>query len=387
VAGWLIANADWTLDQRRTMSQALSSSVEGATRARKPGRVALRWFVRAMSAALPFVIAMYLLSWFGSPEEFPDFRAHLQWWRNMIAWSLAGTVYLAWASVPLSIWFDTRRLRRARAAMEALSHVGEPASLSAIARAYVQRPLREAASRALVKVAARLRPEDHGTVSGDTVPALCRAISKADPETEIVILQALAAVGDGRAIPAVERVAITAQSPQTREAAYTALPILRQRAEDSRASGMLLRPSSARGGGEPVLLRAASAGTNADAAQMLMRAAAGRGRTGTGVIMCGARRSATAVCHLGLGRQHVERRRFLYSDTPYNPIRSRANVACSGSTSMPTQLRSNATHACPTDPDPKPPVPALDLPIPLWGQGRRGVRHCTTITASTSNPE
>jgi hypothetical protein len=131
-----------------------------------------------------------------------------------------------------------------------------------------------------VKVAVRLVPEDHGTHAGETVPALCRALSRAaanayDDRAAPAILQALAIIGDGRAIGAVERAARKARRGEIREAAASLLPILQQRAAESQAPSQLLRASSATVGGEKVLLRAASGSTEADGPAVLLRASKG----------------------------------------------------------------------------------------------------------------
>ena len=61
IAQWLIWHAEWTEDQRDTISDFLSRMVDRAATARKPGRFALRWLGRSMLLSLAALIVIYLL--------------------------------------------------------------------------------------------------------------------------------------------------------------------------------------------------------------------------------------------------------------------------------------------------------------------------------------
>jgi hypothetical protein len=156
--------------------------------------------------------------------------------------------------------------------------------MATVAAAYAFDPLRELAASALSRIAAMLRPEDYGSLPNRTVPGLCYALAKAefplgggkpDPQTVMVVLQALGVIGDGRAIKAVERIAKVSHIIEAREAATRLLPILHQRAAESQASGQLLRPSSAAADAQEVLLRAAAGSAETDSSEVLVRATAG----------------------------------------------------------------------------------------------------------------
>jgi len=93
------------------------------------------------------------------------------------------------------------------------------------------------------------------TLSPQTVPALSHALTVAPHETEPVILQALAMIGDERAIPAVEQLLKRATHPEIRAAATGLLSILQQRARDNQAFSLLLRASNAPADAGQTLLR------------------------------------------------------------------------------------------------------------------------------------
>ena len=132
--------------------------------------------------------------------------------------------------------------------------------------------VRDAATSALAKVTANLRPDHYGTLPGDTIPSLCKALDWANSDAKLVILNALAVIGDGRAIASVERLERKPPTPDVGTAASDLLPILRHRDMESKAPTQLLRSSIQANEGEQELLRAA-ASASADDPDMLLRAA------------------------------------------------------------------------------------------------------------------
>jgi hypothetical protein len=266
VAVCLVQNASWTDDQRRTISEALSTWVEKRIEVRRPSHVALSWI-----AAGIFLIFFLLCCLVGATDGRDSIT--LNGGCGMFLGSVLLSMLASPISAPLALSMNRRVLGRLRPEIDALGHLGQPASIVSIASAYLHAPLRTVAASALARVTAQLRSEDYGALPSQSVRALCRALMKADPQTTLVILQALSIVGDGRAIRAVERIANTTQIPEVREAATDLLPILHQRAAESQAAGLLLRPSNATGAGGEVLLRAASGDAEADAPELLVRAA------------------------------------------------------------------------------------------------------------------
>jgi hypothetical protein len=255
--------------------------IEQEIKARKPGRASIRWFVPVVCLALACCWASnqrraYMMTHY--PHFFDDMPASDLFADILMLFS--GIAFPgAIVGLPMAIGFNIDMLGRLSLKVEALGRLGVPASIPTIVIAMlagsplgIVRPLRTVAVSALAEVTARLRPEDYAALPGQTVPLLCRALEQADPEAKLVVLQALAVIGDGRAIRAVERIANMTQIPEVREAATNLLPILHQRAEESQAAGLLLRPSNATEDGEKVLLRAAAGGgAGTDEREMLMR--------------------------------------------------------------------------------------------------------------------
>jgi len=111
-----------------------------------------------------------------------------------------------------------------RPVVEALGQLGQAASLTAIAKASTQSPLLEVSASALIKIAAGLKADDYGTLPLQTVPASLQRFTSTPPETRLVILKALAHVGDGRAVKTVEFLATTAFRGEVREGRSATAP-------------------------------------------------------------------------------------------------------------------------------------------------------------------
>jgi hypothetical protein len=183
--------------------------------------------------------------------------------------TVLGAIVSLPVSLPFSFWLDNRKLKRLYPAIEALDAVGRPASLAALATASRSWVLEKTAASALASVTARLRPDDYGALPSRTVPALCHALLGTPSQTVLVLLQALTVIGDGRAIPAVETLSLQAMRPEVREAATQLLPLLQQRARNSRATATLLRASHAPAESSQILLRAARDQSVTDPSQLL----------------------------------------------------------------------------------------------------------------------
>ena len=105
--------------------------------------------------------------------------------------------------------------------------------------------------------------EDHyGKLGAGATPELCALLFHRDASDALkrLILEALAKVGDGRAVEPVEKLAQRfAETPELTEFAVSILPILTARREQENASSALLRGSSAPPVATEQLLRPASA--------------------------------------------------------------------------------------------------------------------------------
>jgi len=250
-AAWIVSNADVSGEQRKIISEDLCDSLR-YNMSRSNGGFGLYW-------VYPLYVAVVL-------ELYVVYRLGV----CSALFCLGYAVYLL-ATFANSKYGFGSKLMQSRLTLEVLGKLGQPASLGTIATAIKHAAVRDAASSALAKVTANLGPEHYGILPGDTVPALCQAIAKADVQSTLVILTALTYIGDGRAFKTVERLA---QNPPNREigiAASQLLPILRQRMIENNAPIQLLRAGTRPHNEEHHLLRAAS-GANTDDPDILLRA-------------------------------------------------------------------------------------------------------------------
>ncbi len=245
VAAWLVENAAWTEDQRVTITNTLSAFVGTAIRSRKP---ASYMFLRGLIFSLIYLSVNFVGFWgrYSLPE-----LLELLFAPAVIM--LVGSI----VTVALLVLLVKLLLNPIMRNVELLGKIGGPSCIGTLAVAYMDEPMRVAAGAALKRVAVRVRPEDYGTLPSQTVQSLCRALTKTDQETAIIILNVLETIGDERAIDAVARKITKTGSPEVREAAFRVLATLRQRADRGQTSAMLLRPSSAEPDAEKILLRAA----------------------------------------------------------------------------------------------------------------------------------
>ena len=109
--------------------------------------------------------------------------------------------------------------------------------------------IRLAAAEALKSTLPLLTEEHYGALNSETVPALCRILgikglvarNYNDEEFNLLLLEALGKIGDGRAVPFVQRAAAMAWTAPLRQAATAILPTLEARREKENEYGMLLR--------------------------------------------------------------------------------------------------------------------------------------------------
>jgi hypothetical protein len=236
-AAWIISNANWSDEQRARLSWELCGSLLYAMSGWKSfGFAQLKWLNPIFFAGVLSTYCMY-------------YSGVLSGLTCVIL-----VVYLL-AGVTMGEREAYSKLIQSRLILNALGELQQPASLGTIAAAMKRAAVRDAAASALVKVTASLQSQHYGSLPSPTVPALCEAISVADPKTIIVILQALSIIGDGRAIKDVERLALKSPTPEIGRAASDLLPILYQRALENKSATQLLRSSGASQNGELELLR------------------------------------------------------------------------------------------------------------------------------------
>lgn len=282
VASWLIAHADWSEAQRGALSDALSLAVDKATKARRRNRNLLRWFQRGMVSSFVLCLTYVVL---GLCRLLPNYMRFDSSYSPIVSiclvtltLSVAGAILGCCDTVSFSSLIDRFRLRHMRPAVEALGQLGHPASLATIGTAATFDPLQDVAATALMQVTAGLRPEHYGALPQPSVPALCTALTAAAPETVPVLLQALAVIGDGRAIKPVENLAATDIRLDVRATATQLLPILHQRDQESKAASLLLRASASPEASQ-TLLRAVREQSTTDPTQLLRATTASQDRT------------------------------------------------------------------------------------------------------------
>ena len=150
--------------------------------------------------------------------------------------------------------WNIKRMNRIRArALLTLGRWREPRHLSLLLREYVEKKgrVRLAAEVALREVLPLLETGDTGERAADFVPNLCRALLRKERQVldytpreealEILILEALGKVGDGHAVPTVQRLARGGRTPCLRELAGSILPILQARSRQATDPDQLLR--------------------------------------------------------------------------------------------------------------------------------------------------
>lgn len=166
--------------------------------------------------------------------------------------------------------------------------------------------LRQEAERALIRLLPQLQASDAGLLNDDQRACLYRALAGRKTELTLAILKALEQIGDGKALPVVERLRDSARSTislrkalqppvwnerpggwrapplfgrlrakaenaaRILETAEACLPSLRERAAQEQAAQTLLRPATAPGSPAEILLRPAQ-GVSATDPNLLLR--------------------------------------------------------------------------------------------------------------------
>jgi hypothetical protein len=272
VALWLLQRLLINEEDAGRWAGRLSALVEReVARNRTRGR-STRWFLRTIGVIATLIFIPAVAAFVASPEIRELMAGHAP--RVLFGLTLATAIVgiLSWPlSYPFSAIWDGMRCTRARKAVEALGLLGLPETIGVLAGAISASTLRGEAAEGLRKVAPALTPEHYGIFDRRVAVRLCRALAVADKAgdegTMIAIVQALGKIGDGQALPVVERLMLHG-SERLKQEAGTILPTLRRRAEEAKAAATLLRPSDD-GAGQEVLLRAAGGAGSAEQEQLL----------------------------------------------------------------------------------------------------------------------
>lgn len=186
---------------------------------------------------------------------------------SLITWFIVSLLWIGFLGgmsvLPFySIALDARRNNRTRyLSVRSLGRLAQPLSVGTLAMAVMDSNVqvsKEAVS-AVQEVLPTLSAEQYGLHDRDTVPRLCQLVSSEmyAPVSWLQILAALAKIGDGRAIPAIEWIIKHHGRDEIGRAAAEALPILRERQQRENDSARLVRAASAPDDAASRLLRPA----------------------------------------------------------------------------------------------------------------------------------
>ena len=142
-------------------------------------------------------------------------------------------------------WAADQTRNRRRATVSALGKAGDPRAVGALAVAARdgENSVQYAARQALLALLPRVKANHAAYITPDQMNALLELAFRSDAAMQIATLKALEQIGDQRAIPVVENLAISPHAA-VREQAKQCLPFLNERARRAEQSATLLRGAS-----------------------------------------------------------------------------------------------------------------------------------------------
>jgi HEAT repeat protein len=272
-------------------AEALTAELRHAdTKAREAAAAALAGFHTERAV-------MALRDWLS--EEIAASRRRRNWYRFRRALLLLGFIYLLVSHASShSDWFfqpflmvmvitggfvDSSAYLR-RNTVRALGATTDARLVGAFAACLSDRdrPVRNAAKDALKKLLPQVKASDKQYVAPAEMDTLIRELSGSDAQLIIAILKAFEQIGDERALPEVEWLAMENADldsdvpPEVRRAAQECLPFLQLRAEQAEQARTLLRASTPTDAAAPdTLLRPAQARADDTLPEQLLRAPCG----------------------------------------------------------------------------------------------------------------
>jgi HEAT repeat protein len=240
---------------------------------------------------------MALRDWLS--QEIAASRRRRYWWSFKRALFILGLLYLCFSQVSShSDWFfqpffmvliimggfvDSSAYLR-RSTVRALGATTDARLIGALAACLsdTDRTVRNAATAALKKLLPQVKAGDKQHIAPAEMDALIRELNGSDAPLTIAILRAFEQIGDERALPEVEWLAmgnadLDSDVPaEVRRAAQECLPFLRLRAEQAEQARTLLRASTPTDAAAPdMLLRPAPARADETPPEQLLRAQSG----------------------------------------------------------------------------------------------------------------
>lgn len=277
VAVWALGQVLLSPEQTALASEALSNVLN--TRHRSVGKQLVRrpmaYYLKRM---LPIAICAFLTIAIAVKDPYAPFNGWLAALSlGLIAYFFTYVWFASLASSAIDILHSNRVRARAAGTLTTLD-VPESAPVLASAAVGVSVLVQEAARQGLRTVLPKLTQEHCGTLGTQFVPDLCRLVhnvrddGEAESKLLIAIMNALATVGDARALHDVAHTLEQAQTEAVREAARTTFAILQERQARETDVGVLLRAVFSQNTERGILLRPAQGAASEDDANQLLRA-------------------------------------------------------------------------------------------------------------------
>ncbi len=147
---------------------------------------------------------------------------------------------------------------RLKLLLNIVSNLYDKRFIGPLVEAYRYQEVRSVIIKSLSELLPQLQHSDAGLLNEQQQTLLCQSLNNKNTEWIRTVLKALEQIGDSKAVPYVESLAMASTTePETREAAQECLLYLKQRLEQQQASQSLLRPSASSSRPD-MLLRAAT---------------------------------------------------------------------------------------------------------------------------------
>ncbi len=156
-------------------------------------------------------------------------------------WNIAGNWWFFWW-IGSGAWAADQTMGKQRKSVSELRQAGDPRAVGvlAIAARDTETSVRVPAQQALRELLPRVRADHAGDITPAQMNALLELAFRSEPALQIAVLQGLEQIGDGRAVPVVQNLSLSAH-PHVRDQATHCLPYLTERVRRAEQSATLLR--------------------------------------------------------------------------------------------------------------------------------------------------
>ncbi len=250
VGAWILGRIELNEDQDFESLQMVYALSDALANIQESGKRAIKRGIQYYLSILPVTGIIAILNVL---DEVHRGTGNVPlWWVIAfgVGWGLWSTViltlFLSPFLFPVSLALDIQHVNQVRAeCARSLGILRRPESISGLVKAtsVSSKQIRAASFDALRKVMPCPEDSHCGQLDFDITGNLCRLLGHSDEQFVVQVLEALGKVGNGSAIPNVERLAEKSQSPHIQEAARYILPIFAARQQQEQAPKFLLRPS------------------------------------------------------------------------------------------------------------------------------------------------